>query len=498
MANANGKQDLIVNILSADKRYEVANYKNVTMPTNFDVRPAVKTRFAEFYAGLFDKTLEANPGAVVTEYAWTAQPQLKCDPCPDQVPVDGDVMTLGGDIVGGRITTGNYVLTRLHARYGRGDMKDDLRFREAKPITGGREMWAQGGIEHGAVPSAQNYFQARYAIRYWWTGPIKCQNPQRGIWGGPPDGRYQQAIAASKLAFAPRGQISVAQLVKRDLPEIGLKKVEPPAPPAPGPTGGFAKPPGKGAMIGLGLTAALAALGAGMAASRRCPRRWLRAARGRRPYNGGMGPAFTADARALAASGDLEPWLARILDDAVRSRLRRALAIDRRLWTLDPQSLASCLLARTRGDHEARGPARRLATRARGAWRAVGRGAAPAAGARGPASPSPQRRRHRDGAGTYRVAFETDDVVTLRYLAPHDQLRWTWRHGKTTIERCAEPSEPAAPAGFPRFQRARLGRDVPGPVTGRRAGSAAGTGGGLGLRQALGGWHPRDRVRHLR
>jgi len=269
MANANGKQDLIVNILSADKRYEVANYRNVVIPTNFDVRPAVKTRFAEFYAALFDKTLEANPGAVVTEYAWTAQPQLKCDPCPDQVPADGDVMTLGGDVVGGTITTGNYVLTRLHARYGRGDMKDDLRFKEAKPITGGREMWSPQGLEYGATPSAQNFFQARYAIRYWWTGPIKCQNPRRGVWGGPPDGQYQQAIAASKLAFAPRGQISVPQMVKRDLWEIGLKKESPAAPPAPTPPGGFARPPGKSAMLGLGALAAFAALGAGVLVTRR-------------------------------------------------------------------------------------------------------------------------------------------------------------------------------------------------------------------------------------
>jgi hypothetical protein len=269
LANASGKQDLIVNILSPDRRYEMANYKNVTIPTNFDVRPAVKTRFAEFYAALFDKTLEANPGAVVTEYAWLAQPFLKCDPCPDQVPADADMMTLGGDIIGGPVTTGSYVLTRLHARYGRGEMKDDLRFREAKPITGGREVWSQGGLEHGATASAQNSFQGRYAIRYAWTGPIKCQNPQRGVWGGPPDGSNQQTIAASKLAFVPRGQISVAQLVKRDLPEIGVKKVEPGAQPAPQPPGGFAKPPGKKAMIGAGVIAALLALGAGARARRR-------------------------------------------------------------------------------------------------------------------------------------------------------------------------------------------------------------------------------------
>jgi hypothetical protein len=271
LANATGKQDLIVNILSADKRYEVANYKNVTIPTNFDVRPAVKTRFAEFYAALFDKTLEANPRAVVTEYAWTAMPQLKCDPCPDQVPADADMMTLGGDIVGGTIATGNYVLTRLHARYGRGDMKDDLRFKESKPITGGREVWSGQGLEYGATQSAQNFFQARYAIRYWWTGPIRCQNPRRGVWGGPPGGfQPQQAIAASKLAFVPRGQLSVAQMVKRDLPEIGLRKAAPASTPtAPTPPGGFAKPPGKGAMIGAGVIAALLVLGAGARRLRR-------------------------------------------------------------------------------------------------------------------------------------------------------------------------------------------------------------------------------------
>jgi hypothetical protein len=239
MANSSGKQDLIVNILSPDRRYEVANYKNVMIPTNFDVKPTVKARFAEFYAALFDKTIEANPGAVVTEYAWTAHPTpqrggggAKCDPCPPVIPQDADMMTLGGDIIGGSIQKGGYVLTRLHARYGKKDMKDDLRFREAKPITGGREMWSRTGLEYGAQPANQSYFQARYAIRYWWTGPIKCANPRRGVWGGPPDGGLNQVIAASKTAFAPRGKLQLASMITRDLWEIGYKRA-PAAPPAP-------------------------------------------------------------------------------------------------------------------------------------------------------------------------------------------------------------------------------------------------------------------------
>jgi hypothetical protein len=259
MANSSGKQDLIVNIITKAKRYEVANYKNVFIPTNFDVRPSVKTRFAEFYAALFDKTIEANPHAVVTEYAWTASRGYHCDPCPELDVTTQDIATLGGDIVGSDLEN-NFVLTRLHARYGKADMKDDLRFREAKPVTGGREEYSKSGIEYGAVPSEQNFFQARYAVRHWWTGPMACAHPQRGMWGGPPDGGAEQVIAASKLAFAPRGRLALAQVIGRDLWEIGLKKERPAA--GSGSGSGFAKPPASGTVkamgFGLGAFGALA------------------------------------------------------------------------------------------------------------------------------------------------------------------------------------------------------------------------------------------------
>ncbi len=227
MANSSGKQDLIVNIISADKRYEVANYKNAFIPTNFDVKNGVKERFGEFYAALFDKTIEANPGAVITEYAWSAVPNYHCDPCTNADVNQPDLMTLGGDIVGGKVAQGTFVLTRLHARYGKGDMKDDLRFRTAKAVTGGREQWSKQGLEYGAVPSEQNFFQARYAIRHWWTGAVACKSPQRGIWGGPPDGNYTGTIAAGKTAFAPRGKLALNTVIARDLWEIGYKKAAP-------------------------------------------------------------------------------------------------------------------------------------------------------------------------------------------------------------------------------------------------------------------------------
>jgi len=274
LANSSGKQDLIVSILSPDKRYEVANYKNVTIPTNFDVKASVKTRFAEFYAALFDKTIEKNPGAVVTEYAWTAigqgQPGFggKCDPCPPIIPEDADMITLGGDVIGGPINKGNYVLTRLHARYGKTDMKDDLRFKEATPITGGRETWSKQGLEYGASPASQNNFQARYAIRYWWTGPIKCKNPQRGVWGGPPDGRNNQVIAAGKTAYAPRGKLQLATVIKRDLWEIGYKKYRAPVVTSP-PKGTAPTLTPKVQFFGLGALAGLLLIGASRLRRRR-------------------------------------------------------------------------------------------------------------------------------------------------------------------------------------------------------------------------------------
>jgi hypothetical protein len=258
MANSSGTQDLIVNILSPDKRYEVANYKNVTIPTNFDVKGTVKGHFAEFYAALFDKTLEKHRGAVVTEYAWTSEAKpagmygVDCDPCPPEPPVNQDMVTLGADVIGGPMMHGGFVLTRLHARYGKNDMKDDLRFREAKPITGGREVWNKHGLEYGAQPSTTgNFFQGRYAIRHWWSGPIKCNNPRRHVWGGPPDGRLNQVVAAQKTAFAPRGKLQLASVIKRDLWEIGYKKTPtlrpPPTTIAPKKTMWFAG----GALLGL-------------------------------------------------------------------------------------------------------------------------------------------------------------------------------------------------------------------------------------------------------
>ena len=225
LANSKGTQDLIVNIFARNQRYEVANYKNVTIPTNIDVDDSIKAKFGSFYAALFDRTLEKNPGAVVTEYAWQA---TTCDPCPGPTLQPEELQTLGADVLGGSmdkpqaVEAYDMVLTRLHARYGK-DIKDDLQFKAATPIVGGREFVREGNkLEEGARPDQINNFQGRYAIRHEWTGPIKCEQPHRHIWGGPPGQGYgyQPPMPAMNIAFAPRGDVKLPDAVKRDVPEI--------------------------------------------------------------------------------------------------------------------------------------------------------------------------------------------------------------------------------------------------------------------------------------
>jgi MYXO-CTERM domain-containing protein len=245
LINSGGTQDLIVHIVARNQRYEVANYKNVTIPTNINVGEDIRgVGFARFYAALFDATLEKNPKAVVTEYSWAAN---SCDPCPND-PLSGqELMTLGADVLPGlspdEIQWGyGFVLTRLHARYGKESLGEDLVFKAAAPIVGGREFVTgeQGKLEEGSRPDSNNNFQGRYAIRHPWEGKIACEKPIRGRWGGPwpsvanaPGG----PSSAKDLAFAPRGGVELAKLVKQDVPEIGLKVVEssvagatPPAP----------------------------------------------------------------------------------------------------------------------------------------------------------------------------------------------------------------------------------------------------------------------------
>jgi uncharacterized protein (TIGR03382 family) len=222
LANSNGTQDLIVNILSPTTRYEVANYPNVTIPTNLLVKDAVRGRFGEFYAALFDHAVAQVKGAVVTEYVWNA---ASCDPCPGPTLDQNDLATLGADVLTKAyrdVDMYSFTLTRLHARYGT-DRVDDLVFRAVEPITGGTGIPdPAGNVRAGVEKSSMNMFQGRYIILHFWQGAIACESPRRGRWGGPPADQQIAAgtIAATNLAFQPRGQVALNTMVT-GVPPVG-------------------------------------------------------------------------------------------------------------------------------------------------------------------------------------------------------------------------------------------------------------------------------------
>ena len=246
LLNSAGKQDLIVHILGKGQRYEVANYKNASIPTNIRVESSVRESFGAFYDALFERTTEKNPGAVVTEYAWDA---TTCDPCPEPPLRPDELAALGGDVIvpaeqdpysdiPGVVPQRKrrpswqpygFVLTRLHYRYDKDGLDEDLVFRAAGPIVGGRGMPDQKGQlgERRAQASSVNNFQGRYVMLNPWEGEISCENPQRGTWGGPPNGPTPRPFAAGNTALQGTATKTLTNqlpgLIQTDIPELDLE-----------------------------------------------------------------------------------------------------------------------------------------------------------------------------------------------------------------------------------------------------------------------------------
>jgi len=234
LLNAPDSQDLIVYIVSPEGRFETTNYRNVFMPTNLDVTEAVKSNFANFYGQLFDATLATVGGrGVVTEYSWEWPAGSSCcDPCTGPPVVPAELAALGGDMMFSSNDPQfqqqywqppTITVTRLHTRYNAGTLTEDLIFRQASPMSGGREVRdANNELERGAVSSPTNNFQARYAIRHPWTGAIRCANPRRGIWVGPPDNHENSPQNAGRIADVPRASMNLASVIQSPNPGVDL------------------------------------------------------------------------------------------------------------------------------------------------------------------------------------------------------------------------------------------------------------------------------------
>jgi len=265
LLNAGGKQDLIVYVIHPESRFEVANYPNVFIPTNLEVADGVRSAFPAFFAELFDATVERmGRKVVVTEYAWQT---TGCDPCPTPPLSTDDLATLGLDVLEGIGVAApapppsppgttkpsvharerqraqappppfygsppDWVLTRLHTRYSQETLSEDLIFREAKPVIGGRANWNGTNGDEGARVdgSGVNNFQGRYIIRHYWNGPVACKDPRYDNWGGPPGDPFggAQPTAAKGLATAPRGKVALKNEVRSPVPLLGIAGKAPP------------------------------------------------------------------------------------------------------------------------------------------------------------------------------------------------------------------------------------------------------------------------------
>ena len=190
MINARGPQELFVLALTRGGRVEVANYRNVKMPSNLDLPIFVKEEFGDFYNALFDREVEkADRRAVFLEYAWD---MAWCDPCAaDPLSVaelrDLGVFWLdeGGKPGGPKALARDVFVTRLHLRYDAEHFPEDLRFRETDDRAN---------------------FQGRYILRHPWTGPARCQMA-RTYFNGLPARYEREAQTLASLTAWPIGEI---------------------------------------------------------------------------------------------------------------------------------------------------------------------------------------------------------------------------------------------------------------------------------------------------
>ncbi|MFO0598143.1 MAG: DUF2330 domain-containing protein [Myxococcaceae bacterium] len=246
LVNSGGTQDLIVHVIAKD-RYELANAKNVFVPTNVDVSERAEAQFGGFYKELLSRTFKKFPGAAVTEFAWKgALPPpthlsasgiygVTCDPCPPPHPVDDPLARyLGVDLLPNVKTDEDVAafareatITRLHLRYTKDSAPDDLVFKVATPV--------RGGVPDvkGAMVTKTNRFQARYLM---WVDGCAALSSMGNMFGGSSS---VGAVGAQTNAVELVDDLE--QVITSEVRELGLEprplpKDPKPLPAAPPPT----------------------------------------------------------------------------------------------------------------------------------------------------------------------------------------------------------------------------------------------------------------------
>ncbi|MEM6368861.1 MAG: DUF2330 domain-containing protein [Myxococcota bacterium] len=149
MLNAAGPQDLVAYVITRQHRAEVANYRNVRLPSNVEVPSFVKADFGEMYRATFGASYQAHPRAVFTEHTWNMG---WCDPCASQ-PLSRDELEKLGVWWLDRGRGQQAFVTRLHARYTADTFPEDLVLK---------------------VTGDSSNFQVRYVLRHPYLGADQC------------------------------------------------------------------------------------------------------------------------------------------------------------------------------------------------------------------------------------------------------------------------------------------------------------------------------------
>ena len=150
---------------------------------------------------------------------------VTCDPCPPPSPVDDPLAKdLGADVIPGLKTDEDIAkfaqaatITRLHLRYTKDTLTDDLVFKAAAPIA--------GGIPEVMVtaPAKENRFQGRYIVRK----PFDVSQCNRYGYGGQMQGFIPAgsplAVAAGAQAVSTKLTGSFESYLRSDIAELGLK-----------------------------------------------------------------------------------------------------------------------------------------------------------------------------------------------------------------------------------------------------------------------------------
>ena len=163
MLNADGPQDMVVYMLTRQGRVETTNYRTVRMPTDVELPNYVREDFGRTYQAIFDEQVRREGrGAVFTEYFWDMG---WCDPCAADPLTAEELRGAGAFWVPPEGSKGGAqpaMVTRLHLRYTRDTLPEDLAFQE----TADRTPWQVRYVlrnpwkgDENACPAAKPYFE---------------------------------------------------------------------------------------------------------------------------------------------------------------------------------------------------------------------------------------------------------------------------------------------------------------------------------------------------